>query len=380
MSHEPVYALSCAGGGAHGAYQVGVLKYVHEHFCRGEASPFQIFAGTSCGSLNTSFYASQSYDARAGSLWLEELWRGFHVPAYHGNVFKSALHTLLDDWKKPREERKPSWSLLDPGPMTDVIARGFLRENLERALELGTTLGIAVSATEVRSSRLVWFHEGRRQHSFNTVVALGAAQPVLPHHVEASCSVPYVFPPVLIDGHYYSDGGVANKYPLQPLVQLGATRLLSIATDRSLPRELPEYPEGYRPGLGDIAHMLTGQLSHDYVNEHARLLEAIRDGRRVAPAELDPEEGPVFRGTDVHPECLCDLEIKLFEPSRRIRGSEIYHHDPFDPEYHDKSTVLLFHKDFTRKLIDFGYADARARHDELAEFFDRDRPDAPVVL
>ena len=60
MSNEgPTYALVCAGGGAHGAYQVGVLKYIHEHFCRGDASPFRVFSGTSAGSLNTAFFASR---------------------------------------------------------------------------------------------------------------------------------------------------------------------------------------------------------------------------------------------------------------------------------------------------------------------------------
>ena len=71
---EQVYGLVCAGGGAHGAYQAGVLKYIHEKFSNGNQSPFRVFAGTSCGSLNTSFFACHSADAYAGRLWLEELW------------------------------------------------------------------------------------------------------------------------------------------------------------------------------------------------------------------------------------------------------------------------------------------------------------------
>lgn len=35
------------------------------------------------------------------------------------------------------------------------------------------------------------------------------------------------------------------------------------------------------------------------------------------------------------------------------------------------STALLFHRDFVRPLIELGYDDALARHDELAEFFGR---------
>ena len=91
---DPVYGLVCAGGGAHGAYQVGVLKYLHEHFCNGDASPFQIFCGTSAGSLNTCFVASRSYDARTARLELEELWMGFHVPQYYGNILDEHVEVV----------------------------------------------------------------------------------------------------------------------------------------------------------------------------------------------------------------------------------------------------------------------------------------------
>ena len=73
MSNNPIYGLVCAGGGAHGAYQVGVLKYIHEKFSVHSQSPFRIFAGSSCGALNTSFFASRSYDAIDSRLELEEL-------------------------------------------------------------------------------------------------------------------------------------------------------------------------------------------------------------------------------------------------------------------------------------------------------------------
>ena len=60
---NPMYGLVCAGGGAHGAYQVGVLKYLHEHFCNGDAGPFRVLCATSADSLGTCFYGSRSFDA-----------------------------------------------------------------------------------------------------------------------------------------------------------------------------------------------------------------------------------------------------------------------------------------------------------------------------
>ena len=144
---NPIYGLVCAGGGAHGAYQVGVLKYLHEHFCNGDASPFRVFSGTSAGSLNTCFFASRSFDARVARLELEKLWMGFHVPEYHGNIVINALKSFLKDRTKRRKHRKPCWSLLDPEPLVKIVGRGFVRASFERSLAEGTTL-ITVAATD----------------------------------------------------------------------------------------------------------------------------------------------------------------------------------------------------------------------------------------
>jgi hypothetical protein len=90
---------------------------------------------------------------------------------------------------------------------------------------------------------------------------------------------------------------------------------------------------------------------------------------------LQREGGPVRPlGEDILVENDRPVEIKLFAPSQRIRHDEIYDPDFFDPEIGTKSTVMLFHRDLTKKLVDFGYDDAHARHDELLEFFDIDRP------
>ncbi len=57
----------------------------------------------------------------------------------------------------------------------------------------------------------------------------------------------------------------------------------------------------------------------------------------------------------------------------------MFHPDLFDAALESKTTTsLLFHKDFIKPLIDLGYEDATARHDELAEFFERDRPTRPL--
>ena len=374
MDGDPIYGLVCAGGGAHGAYQVGVLKYVHEHFCNGEASPFRVFSGTSAGSLNTAFFAVQSFDARRSHLRLEQMWLDFHVPAYHGNVIKNSILTLLKEWSKPRSQRSPTWSLLDPTHLQAVVAKGFVRESFERSMGDGTTLGLAVSATELRSSRLVWFQEGPAAASWLVPESIGIETRLGVPHIQASCSVPIAFPPVKIGEHDYADGGVANKRPFTPAVNMGATRILSIATDQPLPHELPEYPPDFKPRFSETLKMLLDQLSHDYAIEQTGTIEALNYFRARLPNEPEHVYAHMLSGSDIHLSAYRPVEIYLFAPSRRIRYTDVFHPDLFDEALESKSTVLLFHKDFIRPLIDFGYEDAEAQHDRLATFFDRDRP------
>ena len=235
-----------------------------------------------------------------------------------------------------------------------------------------------MSATELLSSRLVWFQEGPATVPWQTTLSIGLTSGVEPQHVQASCSVPLVFPPVWIDGRCYADGGVANLRPFTPVINMGATRVLSLATDQPLPEDLPDYPPDFRPGIGNVIKMLGGELSHDHAVSQAKTIEVLNAFWERASADhmtSSEEAAPyILLGEDILVDDYRPIEIKLFAPSRRIRHDEIYHPDLFDPEIGAKSTVMLFHRDFLRELIAFGYEDGRARHDELAEFFDPDRP------
>ncbi len=378
MSSNQVYGLTCAGGGAHGAYQVGVIKYIHEHFCDGEASPFRVFTGTSAGSLNTAFCATRSYDAHTSRLQLEEMWLDFHVPEYHGNFVKNSITALIKEWATPRAMRASTWSLLDAKPLRRVVAGGWNREDFERSVAEGTTLGLAISATELRASRLVWFQDGPAAASWAVPACTSFATQVGVPHIAASCSVPIAFPPVEIDGLFYSDGGVANKHPFTPAINMGATRILSIATDMPLPTELPEDDRGSKPHLGEMLTMLLEQLSRDYAPSQANIIEMMNYFSEQLPASTDPGSfDRILLGGKVDLSAYRPVEVHLFAPSRRIRPTELFNPELFDEKLEGKSTSLLFHRDFTGRLIDFGYEDAANRHDELAEFFDVGRPQRP---
>lgn len=293
----------------------------------------------------------------------------------------NTLKSFVKETTKSRKDKKPCWSLLDPAPLVDVVRRGFVRESFERSMAQGTTLCLSVATTELRSSRLVFFLEGPNAVSWNSGLAIGIETRLEVLHVAASCSVPFAFPPVKIGDHYYSDGGVANKSPFGPAINTGATRILSVATDRPLPDELPRYPPGFKPRLSETLRMLGDQLSHDYATNQAMWIELVNYFREQLPPEQFSETVKHLMSEKmVNLSNYRPVEIKLFAPSRRISHTDIFDTEVLDQDLKDTSTTLRFHTDFVEKLIKFGYEDAAARQDELAEFFDPGRPQRPSVF
>jgi len=350
---------------------VGVLKYIHEHFCDGPRSPFQIFAGTSCGSLNTTFYAAQSSDAYASRLWLEELWRGFHVPAYHGNVLKNALKSLYKEWRRHPSERLTAWALLDPKPMQDVIIKGFLRDRLERSFAVGSTCGVAVAATEIISSRLCWFQEGPHARAWNLFHSIGIIEPITVQHVAASCSVPVFLPPVKLGNHFFLDGSISMDRPFSAAINMGASRILSIATDRPSPADLPSYQPIFRPRITNVIRLLLNRLGRDATIDEAVQIEMFNRFYDTMPRQKKwshaQEAVPLFH-KEALPSHYRPVQVCMLFPSRRIRNTSITA-DPTGSEPRRARTRFMFHEKFIGELIELGYGDARDQHRELKDFF-----------
>ena len=59
-------ALVLPGGGARGAFQVGVLKAIAEILPRGVPNPFSVLSGTSAGAINSVVIASKAHRFRLG--------------------------------------------------------------------------------------------------------------------------------------------------------------------------------------------------------------------------------------------------------------------------------------------------------------------------
>ena len=74
-------AMILSGGGARGAYEVGVLRYIFDDLTRMRGAPprLDILSGTSVGAINACYLAAHLADPVLGMRRLVDLWGGLEL-------------------------------------------------------------------------------------------------------------------------------------------------------------------------------------------------------------------------------------------------------------------------------------------------------------
>jgi len=153
--------LVLPGGGARGAYQVGVLKAVAEMLPRRSASPFSVLSGTSAGAINTVVLASRAHLFHVGVAELEYVWRNFHA----AQVFKSdpwtmlgnGMHWLFAVLTGGLGGRNPV-SLLDNEPLRNLLRKRINFDSIQRSIDKGYVDAVAVTAALLAAVTLMLYH------------------------------------------------------------------------------------------------------------------------------------------------------------------------------------------------------------------------------
>lgn len=191
----PPYELAfvLGGGGVLGAHEVGMLRALAERGVRPD-----VVLGTSVGAINGAFFAADP--TLAGVERLSELWR------------------------------ESSWSERSAGArlrrLTTLARSGTHLESLEEMRErLVSFLRVdRVEDLHVPFQCVAASIERAAEHWFET----GPLADV----VLASCAVPGILPPVVIDGEHFIDGGIVNSIPVSRAVALGARKIYVLQVGR----------------------------------------------------------------------------------------------------------------------------------------------------
>src|SRR6516164_8582753 len=201
--------LVLQGGGALGAYQVGVYEALHQ----AKVEPDWII-GTSIGAINAGIIAGNKPQDRLAKL--NEFWSRMERPGAW--PFLPAWTGISDTWSY--------WSTLVRGipgffePHLPAfwganIPLGVDRAGFYSTTALRQTLGELVdfSIINARSPRLTLGAanvQTSMMHYFDSRQSEISAK-----HIMASGALPPAFPAICIDGEYYWDGGILSNTPIE---------------------------------------------------------------------------------------------------------------------------------------------------------------------
>ncbi|CEG57698.1 patatin-like phospholipase family protein [Legionella fallonii] len=205
-------ACSFQGGGALGAYQVGVLGALDE---AGYYPDW--FVGTSIGAINAAIAAGNPEKTRVEKM--HAFWELIATPSYLDPIisfndgqsrklehFVSSQVTLIrgqPGFFQPRFP-PPEFGCYDSADSISYYDTSPLRSTLERFIDFdrinsNSTTRLSVGAVEVTSGQMRYFD------SFD--------QKIGPEHIMASGALPPGFPAVEVEGQLYWDGGISSNSP-----------------------------------------------------------------------------------------------------------------------------------------------------------------------
>src|SRR5438093_6225030 len=254
--------LVLSGGGARGAFQVGVYERLLEdvRFASGPT----VLSGTSAGGINAALIAAGKSPREMLEFWTEiaDDPPAFVSPAFVEGALRSLVRLSVEETFRWLGSTQPARTLLGRlrnhvPPRAATVVALWLEYLLTARFELVSRFleGIPepfIVDTRPLRARLVDAFRGERvpnrglRLAVNTVdantgqVVRYVTAPVLPSPgyvvveaitvdmVLASASIPLLFPPVQIGPHLLWDGGLLVNTPLAPVVALGADEVVTV--------------------------------------------------------------------------------------------------------------------------------------------------------
>ena len=376
------------------------MRYILEELPRELGRPvcFDIIVGTSSGAINAAFLAASAGEPARAARELADRWGNLHI----SQVYELGIDRL---WKAPlallggNRGRRAEVALLSAAPLHRMLHREMNWQGIREAISCGALSALAITATELATSRNIVFIEGSREASDRWLSRNPQVRPMSvtmsARHVLASAAIPLIFPPVEVGGRYYLDGGLGQQAPLRPAIRLGADRILVISVRKevgfveaeSIAAQRGGLPPTWGQVLGKTMNAILLDRTADEAERVERVNRLLRWGRdrfgedfdELLGQRIQEEGGAAYR----------EVRSLTIRPSKDLGCMALEHMHPGQLASSDDATrrflrflalvgsssegdalsYLLFEPAFTTEMMELGAADALARHADLAAFF-----------
>ncbi|MBC7172264.1 MAG: patatin-like phospholipase family protein [Polyangiaceae bacterium] len=404
MSYPPSIGLVLSGGGARGAYAVGVMQGITDALSgpsEGRA-PFDVFCGTSVGAICTTWLAAHADEPDMNIDGLVDIWGALDIRehlrldpvGFLSGTPMAEIFTKL----RGREALRLGRSLLDPRALERLVEHELPYERLHANVARGIVRAVIVPALEVATGRTSLFAEladGTEYSSSRDPRRVTRRGPIEAAHVLASAAIPALFPARRIGANYYCDGGLRFNTPISPALRAGVDKLVVVSllhegmTKRYTEEPSHDYEQAYPSGVFLLGKLLNALLL-DPVQYDLQVLARLNRMLETLEATLDSDEmrrvHAVFEETRELP--YRQIETLVFRPSLDIGALALEHARRLrvrnissgvlswlsrlgDRSESDFLSFVMFDGEFARKLAELGRADARSRAAEIVSFFER---------
>ena len=381
MSQGGKVGLVLAGGGARGAYEIGVLSVLLPALeARGERPT--VIVGTSVGAINAAYLASKAdvgaHQTMGGA---RELWESIALhqvirPMIGPQALVSGLRYLGESFNVPGVNL---YSLLDSTPLSDKLNSAIEWHGIRRNVSSGKLDAVGIVATSAAASRSVVFMDGAPVPEFDRSRGIEYVHTRLGvDHVRASAAIPVVFPAVEVSepdtaNGWYFDGGTRLNTPIKPAIKMGIDRVVVVGL--SSVADGPPHERDRRPDFADgalqLLHaVLVDPLVHDIQSLGTRneLLAAVPDQsqgsyRQIPYVFVAPEPANDFGAiaSEIYRDHYRLPRRDLGALDLTVLGRLV---DGGDPMHGELLSYLFFAREFVDALISLGREDAHRYLDQ----------------
>src|SRR6056297_2028393 len=250
------------GGGAKGAYQIGVWKYLKEKNIKIDG-----IVGTSVGAVNSAIFAMGNID------FAEKMWAEISFDKIiEGNVgeielpkeFSSNISKDIDKLEDLFVNNKDG---LDISPMKEMIKENIDEDYIRKR---NIDLGMVTYNLSKRKLEEIFLENIEKGNLYKYIIA--------------SSYLP-VFKAEKINGDYYIDGGFFNNLPIELLVKKGYKKIISV---RLRPEKF-DYSSFKHANIIDISpdEFLGETLDFDRENILRNIDKGYTDGKKTLSNAID---------------------------------------------------------------------------------------------
>ena len=369
-------ALILSGGGARGAYQVGVLKGLAEILKKAKVkNPFQILSGVSAGAINSAKLASEIENFDVAVEKLVHLWSQMSTE----QVFKTDFLSLNKFSLGLFGQNKLN-ALLDTSPLKTLITKNCDFSKIKKNLDQNLLESLIITANDYGNSSAVSFIQSKTSNvSWSESRRHAVLCDIDSNHIMASAAIPMLFPPIVIQSDYFGDGCVRNNTPCSPSIRMGANKLFVIGVRSQIgPESNSKLPKSHskdqgpsQPSMIRVLNTLLNAVLLDAVEQDVHRIQRINGLVELTDAAARKQNN------------LKKIDALCISPSQDIGviARAHAHHLPrllrmtistlgnLD-EASEIISYLLFNPQFCRKLIEMGYHDALSSETAIHNFFE----------